>query len=321
MQKRVLFEAGLVCAVQDISQLVFASVSLVCPPALGLLSRCYPYATLSNLSFLDVEGYIAGVANPMFKQRSNWYDVCCDIETCNIILGEKEEKRQRGLPYSKCDAEFIRALIQRIKNREVSEEDVCNSFAEYTQILLDLSVGEKDYIFDKEEQASLGELHWKRIYALKKTKLFAIYAKFVQIKESYVRNGVSLRRVERGLRKLKFRSDISERELTIIYTNIFNYIDAISVRIDSSESEESFRGENDKGEIIQVLAYLPRYREGLHLIAIGLLSKSANIVKLTIGILKKIQTIKMGKEIFSNLNPFILGVYKEKDKNLDKIKK
>jgi hypothetical protein len=66
----------------DVCNAVLASCKLVSPPLKGILRRCYPYANLTDLSFLEnPSGYVAGVTNPMFADKTDWWDVLCDIET------------------------------------------------------------------------------------------------------------------------------------------------------------------------------------------------------------------------------------------------
>jgi hypothetical protein len=49
----------------------------------------YPYAALSfNLDFIEETGYIAGVTNPIIKERMSWYDVCCEIDIGKLKLAK-----------------------------------------------------------------------------------------------------------------------------------------------------------------------------------------------------------------------------------------
>jgi hypothetical protein len=50
--------------------MVLSSISLVAPAQTGIIRRTFPYVTLTDLSFLEVPGYIAGSTNPMFEQRT-----------------------------------------------------------------------------------------------------------------------------------------------------------------------------------------------------------------------------------------------------------
>lgn len=50
------------------------------------------YANLNDLSFLSVPGYIAGVTNPMFKSKPEWWDVLCDITTSEVFTSWPNER-------------------------------------------------------------------------------------------------------------------------------------------------------------------------------------------------------------------------------------
>ncbi|RHY34237.1 hypothetical protein DYB32_005453 [Aphanomyces invadans] len=71
---------------------VLSTSALLCPPLLGLIHRQHPYANLTDLAFLSVPGYIAGVTNPMFKGRKEWWDVHCDLATGEILASMPPEK-------------------------------------------------------------------------------------------------------------------------------------------------------------------------------------------------------------------------------------
>ncbi len=103
-------------------------------------------------------------------------------------------------------------------------------------------------------------------------------------------DGVSYGLVELHVRQLKFRRNI-----------------AASVHIKMLDDLLAYMKTGE--QIVEVLSLLPKYREGLNLVATGLLSSNPDIVKRTIDILEKIKTVRPGKEIFSNLNPLIQQVY------------
>ena len=66
----------------DVCDAVLATSKLFSPSFDGVLRRCYPYANLTDLSFLEnKEGYIAGVTNPMFSSKDVWWDLLCDMES------------------------------------------------------------------------------------------------------------------------------------------------------------------------------------------------------------------------------------------------
>lgn len=90
-EKRILFSGGLDHSAQDIAEYVLACAELISPPLSGISSRLYPYAALSNLDFLDEPGFIAGVTNPVFKQRQQWYDLCASVDIAKINITIKKE--------------------------------------------------------------------------------------------------------------------------------------------------------------------------------------------------------------------------------------
>jgi hypothetical protein len=67
----------------------------VSPPLTSLLDRCHPYATLNNLDFLEVEGFIAGTTNPIFESHPEWWDVLCDIDTGKVFVSTSVDKGRR----------------------------------------------------------------------------------------------------------------------------------------------------------------------------------------------------------------------------------
>ncbi len=68
----------------------------------------------------------------------------------------------------------------------------------------------------------------------------------------------------------------------------------------------------DEEQIIEVLALAPRFREGIHLLATGVLSSHEGIALKTVELLAKLQSSKLGQEAFSNLNFIIQQAYFKK---------
>ncbi|TMW57285.1 hypothetical protein Poli38472_003210 [Pythium oligandrum] len=126
----------------DVCNYVLAMSSLVCPPLNGLIQRQFPYANLTDLSFLSTPGYIAGVTNPMFKSKRDWWDVLCDISSGEVVLsvaGERDE-------YEAADRAFVQEVLDGI-HAGYSEEWVRCQFEEYTlQNVVDIALGESNYM-------------------------------------------------------------------------------------------------------------------------------------------------------------------------------
>jgi hypothetical protein len=83
-ERRILFNGGLEYSADEIQEYVLACSQLA-SPLVGILSKLYPYAALSQLDFVDENGYIAGVTNPIIKERGNWYDLCCEIDKGKLL--------------------------------------------------------------------------------------------------------------------------------------------------------------------------------------------------------------------------------------------
>jgi len=95
------------------------------------------------------------------------------------------------------------------------------------------------------------------------------------------------------MRQLKFKKYMAPSTFIQILNDIKNYI-------------------KDNEQVIEVLALLTRCREGLNLIATGLMSRNEKLVKETIMVLDRIKEVEAGKEAFSNLNPILLQMYFKK---------
>ncbi|CAN0141396.1 unnamed protein product, partial [Discosporangium mesarthrocarpum] len=99
--QRVLF-VGYNHAAGDVCKMVLAACALVSPPVEGILHRAFPYANLSDLSFLQVPGFVAGVTNPMFEARAEWWDLLCQLDlpngTGNVTTSDERSSADPGRP-------------------------------------------------------------------------------------------------------------------------------------------------------------------------------------------------------------------------------
>jgi len=246
-------------------------------------------------------GFIAGVTNPIIKQHTSWYDLCCEIETgLTIPCNPEEYKNQR---YYQDDREFIEhvfftliyeygKIMGRLVEKQIGEDEIRFSFSEYAQLILDLSLD--DYlIFDAAQSKYLADIQWERIFRLKKTKSYELQLMLRKQKEQRIIEGVSYSILELHLRQLKFRKNITSAVMSQILDDIKNYM----------KEEEN---------ILEFLALLHNQREGLCLVATGLFSLNDDVCKKTIEVLNKIQTIKIGKDIFSTLNPIFINAFYKK---------
>ena len=84
-QRRVIF-VGHNLSSDLIANMVLSACLLVSPSIEGTLKRAYPYACLTAMQFLQISGYIAGVTNPIFEQRQEWFDILCNVATGEVTL-------------------------------------------------------------------------------------------------------------------------------------------------------------------------------------------------------------------------------------------
>ncbi|CCI44504.1 unnamed protein product [Albugo candida] len=128
--------AGRVCSY------VLAMSALICPPLSGLSHRQFPYANLNDLSFLSVPGYIAGVTNPMFKSKREWWDVLCDITTSEVFTSWPNERDE----FEVVDKTFLQDVMDGMR-AGFPEEWIRCRFEEFTsQNVVEVAFDETEYL-------------------------------------------------------------------------------------------------------------------------------------------------------------------------------
>lgn len=172
--QRIMF-VGYNHAAKDIAQMVVSSVAMVSPPIINIIRRAFAYSNLSDLSFLEVPGYIAGVTNPMFQQKDSWWDILCILDLNNntgsiftpdewrtdeLNTAKSVQRRVRSASsgninstsnqsvasinylddnsHVRLDQKFINAVIAGI-NANLSENWVRQQFYDYTMNILNLA--------------------------------------------------------------------------------------------------------------------------------------------------------------------------------------
>jgi len=169
--QRILF-VGYNHAASDVAQMVLSAVALVSPPIPSVIRRTYAYANLTDMSFLEVPGYISGVTNPMFQQHESWWDLLCILDlphNTGTILSAEEKRHdesggrsdrsslsamnsnkqmhhnegsgneeEEGNTYVHMDDKFITAVLSGIQSK-LGEEWVRQQFIDYTNNILYLA--------------------------------------------------------------------------------------------------------------------------------------------------------------------------------------
>ncbi|KAG2377979.1 hypothetical protein C9374_008601 [Naegleria lovaniensis] len=130
-QKRVVFFSSQQLAGQVVNA-VLSAIAMF-PEMHNLLrTRTFPYASFSNLEFLNVEGYIVGVCNPMFACREEYYDLLVDIDKAEVKVNQsftevhkelkkiekkekKDKKKRRGSKPNVLDAKYSTTPVSQEK--------------------------------------------------------------------------------------------------------------------------------------------------------------------------------------------------------------
>jgi hypothetical protein len=143
-QKRIIF-IGHNRPSGEVAEAVLAACALASGGILrGFVRHAFPYTDLTKVDdLLKVPGFIAGVTNPAFSYKPEWWDVLCDLPTGRMKISNRIEAasptegslffQQQGLPFNgpggpaasdskggidpTGDNQFMDTLLQSIANR------------------------------------------------------------------------------------------------------------------------------------------------------------------------------------------------------------
>ena len=91
-QKRIIF-LGHNRPSGEVAEVVLAACALASGDILrGFTRHAFPYTDLTKIDdLLEVPGFIAGVTNPAFAYKAEWWDLLCDISTGRMKISSKIE--------------------------------------------------------------------------------------------------------------------------------------------------------------------------------------------------------------------------------------
>ncbi|CAA9965754.1 hypothetical protein PTNB73_07021 [Pyrenophora teres f. teres] len=142
-QKRIIF-IGYNRPSSEVAEAVLAACALASGGILrGFVRHAFPYTDLTKVEdLLKVPGFIAGVTNPAFSHKPDWWDLLCDLPTGRMKISNKIEPapptegsqffQSQGLPMSGVggspafdskgvdptgDNHFMERLLESIHNR------------------------------------------------------------------------------------------------------------------------------------------------------------------------------------------------------------
>jgi len=141
MEKRVIF-LGFNVAMEELCKIVLAAACMVSPPLQDILHRVFPYTNLLYLDFTKLPSYIVGVSNPMFENRSEWWDLLCNLQTGKVTINPRSGTEIQRI-CTAC-AEVDNALyeeVDRYCKKSFGEELVRHRIQKYMQTIADISFG------------------------------------------------------------------------------------------------------------------------------------------------------------------------------------
>ncbi|PSN70154.1 spindle pole body interacting protein [Corynespora cassiicola Philippines] len=143
-QKRIIF-IGHNRPSGEVAEAVLGACALASGGALrGFVRHAFPYTDLTKVDdLLKVPGFIAGVTNPAFSYKPEWWDLLCDLPTGRMKISSRIEQapvtegllyfQQQGVPVNVAggsqtapdskspdptgDTQFMESLLQSIANR------------------------------------------------------------------------------------------------------------------------------------------------------------------------------------------------------------
>lgn len=199
-EKRVLMAGQLDFSISSIIEFVLAAAALV--PLAGMQTRVFPHVHLKEIGVLLQEPcFVAGVTNPTFLMQKALYDIACEVD-----VGKLTEKTSE-LPYAKeayhsMDSDFINAIVFRIKQNSINDQDIRMAFHSYTRLMLDIAQGACPTLLHKGEPLQL--LFANRAKRLRQTQLFRTQECLGRLKQMDIQGGVSLGLCEQRLNQLRY---------------------------------------------------------------------------------------------------------------------
>ena len=317
LEKRIMFVGNKDIPAGDVCGMVLAACSLLSPPFPLIPERTFPYANLTDLSFLEVDGFIAGVTNPMFASKPDWWDILCDIETGTVIdvnmYKEKQKpeskvkklytkvrgsidkgKVKKGLlPTLKIsmDSKFIARVISGME-AHMSELWLHEQFRFHCNRLSDIASSKAEYYDVNAKKYALTE-NRQRVMIWKATSMYKEHQHRV-IKTPGSDVGVDIRQ---HIRKLTTLSQMDEKDMLRAFDEILRVL----------KGGEDFK---------QFLYYLGN----LDSVGTCLLHDNPRIQDRAFDLLLKLETQPFSKASFDRMNSFLKNTLERKRKSVNQVK-
>ena len=219
--QKIIFVGGPTTSCSKLSRLIFSTLNMVGPLAFGFIKRLHPYRNLYDLEFLKSKNCIYAVTNPIFKSKSQDWDILCEVETGKIAISTEYEKKSSQIN-KESDKMFIQELIYKIEHDHLSEFEVEQYFNLYTSHLI--KIVNNEYFNEDEYLNNEINKQSRRKVNLNESEICKIDNEYENLRNSISFNGTSFASIKAHINSLTTRKNIEKEELTIIYNDIENFV-------------------------------------------------------------------------------------------------
>lgn len=273
-QKRIMF-TGYQRPSGQLCTCVVSACLLVSPPFQGTLRRAFPYASLTNLDFLQVPGFVAGATNPIFESRSMWWDILCNITTGEVTVASsfQEELDQAAESVEKMkmlDNALFNEVLTGIRNGS-GEEWVRCVIHDYAARIKLMSLQEEVFVNSKTESLYVQANHYRLAHYMQ-SEQFQQHQNARNRALAISRFGDKQPLIRRHLRTMQMKSSIPANELSAMLNDLAQHLK-------SAEDIQEF------------LSFLPESQAGVFPLSVCLFHSSPEIRMATVDIMKRLDRI------------------------------
>ena len=212
--QKIIFVGGPTTSCSKLSRLVFSTLNMVGPLAFGFIKRLHPYKNLYDLEFLKSKNCIYAVTNPIFKSKSQDWDILCEVETGKIAISPDYERKSNQIN-KESDKMFISELLYKIEHDHLSEFEVEQYFNLYTSHII--KIVNNEYFNEDESLNNEINKQSRRKVNLNESEICKIENEYENLRNSISYNGTSFASIKAHINSLTTRKNIEKEELTIIY--------------------------------------------------------------------------------------------------------
>ena len=219
--QKIIFLGGPSTSCKLLSSLIFGCLCMFGPLSFGFIKRLFPYKNLYDMDFLNIHNCIYGVTNPIFKTKTNSWDILCEVDTGKITINNNYNNISLNVN-KESDNMFIKELIYKINNEHLSEYEVEKFFTYYTLHLLKISKDE--YLTDDESLNNEINKQSKRKINMNNSNICIIEYEYEKFRSLISFNNTTFNILEKDINNLISKKNIGKDELNVIYSDIENFI-------------------------------------------------------------------------------------------------